>query len=319
MHCSEQPAQVRLELLRFSLDVLDFLLSVPCLEGDLLVDRGGVTFFLPLGLCDCLRGFRLGDFFFLGRSGDCDGDLRLLALSGDWLQDLRLLVLSGDWLGDLRLLVLSGDWLGDLRLLTLAGDWLGDLRRLNLNADGDGDRRLLGLSGDRIGDRRLLAGDCCRLQQITADMSVHTGDLHIDAASDLATRKLPPLQQTAIFTTVYVSDTHTCHASLGICLSVSACKQKGAPLLLQVSVSGVSSLSGNPQTHSSKVRHQSSPHRIIIHIGFGLSSGNALTHSIKVKHQSSPDRIIIHIGFGSFPQGTAVQAGHTELCELFGM
>ena len=169
-HCSQQPAQVRLELLRFSLDVLDFLLSLPCLEGDLLVDRGGVTLFLPLGLGDCLRSLALRDFFLLGRSGDCDWDLRLLALSEDWLGDLRLLVLSGDWLGDLRLLVLSGDWLGDLRLLTLAGDWLGDLRRLDLNADGDRDRCLLGRSKDHVGDRRLLAGDCCRLQQITADM-----------------------------------------------------------------------------------------------------------------------------------------------------
>lgn len=170
MHCSQQPAQVRLELLRFCLDVLDFLLSLPYLEGDLLVDREGVTFFLPLGLSDCLRSLALGDVLLLGRSGDCDRDLRLLALSGDWLGDLRLLVLSGDWLKDLPLLVLSGDWLGDLRLLTLAGDWLGDLRRLDLSEGGDEDRRLLGLSGDRVGDRRLLAGDCCRLQQSTADM-----------------------------------------------------------------------------------------------------------------------------------------------------
>ena len=55
---------------------------------------------------------------------------------------------------------------------------------------------------------------------------------------------------------------------------------------------------------------------------WSLDSGNALTHSIKVRHHSSPDRIIINISFGSFPEGTAVQAvlssaGHAELCELF--
>lgn len=105
---------------------------------------------------------------------------------------------------------------------------------------------------------------------------------------------------------------------------MSACKQKGAPLLLQFSVSGVSTLSCNALTHTIKVRHQSSPERIIVHIGFSLNSGNALTHSIKVRHQSSPDRIIMHVGFGLFPQGTAVQtvlgsAGHTELCELLEM
>ena len=104
-----------------------------------------------------------------------------------------------------------------------------------------------------------------------------------------------------------MSDTYTCRASFGRCLSMSACKQKGAALLLQFSVSGVSTLSCNALTHTIKDRHQSSPERIIVHIGFSLNSGNALTHSIKVRHQSSPDRIIMHVGFGLFPQGRGKQ------------